>query len=69
MKRPEHWGEPWADANKVHQAMYRLRGRLGVPTESRFLVGRRGHGYGLFPKTLIAEVASAELVYERPEGP
>ena len=44
------WGEPWADPNKVHQAMYRLRRRLGEPTDSPFLVAKRGHGYGLFPQ-------------------
>jgi DNA-binding response OmpR family regulator len=44
------WGEPWADANKVHQAVYRLRRRLGEPAHSPFLVARRGHGYGLFPE-------------------
>lgn len=43
------WGEPWADPNKVHQAMYRLRHRLGEPVDSRFLVAQRGHGYGFFP--------------------
>jgi DNA-binding response OmpR family regulator len=43
------WGEPWAAPNKVHQAMYRLRGRLGEPSGSRFLVAKRGHGYGMFP--------------------
>jgi DNA-binding response OmpR family regulator len=43
------WGEPWADPNKVHQAMYRLRRRLGEPVDSRFLVAQRGHGYGFFP--------------------
>lgn len=43
------WGEPWADPNKVHQAMYRLRRRLGEPGDSRFLVAQRGHGYGFFP--------------------
>jgi DNA-binding response OmpR family regulator len=43
------WGEPWADPNKVHQAMYRLRRRLGEPADSLFLVARRGHGYGLLP--------------------
>jgi DNA-binding response OmpR family regulator len=44
------WGEPWADPNKVHQAMYRLRRSLGVPANSAFLVARRGHGYGMFPE-------------------
>jgi DNA-binding response OmpR family regulator len=44
------WGEPWADLNKVHQAMYRLRRRLGEPADSEFFVARRGHGYGLFPR-------------------
>lgn len=44
------WGEPWANANKVHQAMYRLRRCLGEPTDSHFLVAKRGHGYGLFPQ-------------------
>lgn len=43
------WGEPWADPNKVHQAMYRLRRRLGEPVNSPFLIAQRGHGYGLFP--------------------
>jgi DNA-binding response OmpR family regulator len=44
------WGEPWADPNKVHQAMYRLRRLLGVPADSPFLVAERGHGYGFFPQ-------------------
>ena len=48
------WGEPWADPNKVHQAVYRLRRSLGVPANSPFLVARRGHGYGLFPQGLGA---------------
>lgn len=48
------WGEPWADPNKVHQAMYRLRCLLGVPANSRFLVARRGHGYGVFPQAFAA---------------
>ena len=43
------WGEPWADLNKVHQAIYRLRRRLGEPKDSDYLVARRGHGYGLCP--------------------
>ena len=34
------WGEPWADPNKVHQAMYRLRRRLGEPADSPFLVAQ-----------------------------
>lgn len=45
----EVWGEPWADPNKVHQAIWRLRQRLGEPTDSAFLVGKQGHGYGLLP--------------------
>lgn len=49
------WGEPWADPNKVHQAMYRLRRRLGEPADSPFLVAKRGHGYGLFPQALQVE--------------
>ncbi|MDP9300830.1 MAG: winged helix-turn-helix domain-containing protein, partial [Actinomycetota bacterium] len=49
------WGEPWADPNKVHQAMYRLRRSLGVPANSPFLVARRGHGYGVFPQTFEAQ--------------
>ncbi|MGH2596310.1 MAG: response regulator transcription factor [Actinomycetota bacterium] len=44
------WGEPWAGPNKVHQAMYRLRHLLGEPRDSRFLIARRGHGYGMFPE-------------------
>ena len=44
------WGEPWADLNKVHQAVYRLRRRLGEPKDSDYLVARRGHGYGLCPR-------------------
>jgi DNA-binding response OmpR family regulator len=51
------WGEPWADPDKVHQAMYRLRRKLGVPVGSPFLIGRRGHGYGLFPATMISEAS------------
>jgi DNA-binding response OmpR family regulator len=49
------WGEPWADPNKVHQAMYRLRRSLGVPANSPFLVTKRGHGYGLFPHVSRAD--------------
>ena len=44
------WGEPWADPNKVHQAMYRLRRLLDLRSTSRILVGKRGHGYGIFPQ-------------------
>jgi len=53
------WGEPWADPNKVHQAMYRLRRRLGEPTDSPFLVAKRGHGYGLFPHAVRVEAQSS----------
>lgn len=49
------WGEPWADPNKVHQAMYRLRRRLGEPADSRFLVAKRSHGYGFFPQAVQDE--------------
>jgi DNA-binding winged helix-turn-helix (wHTH) protein len=49
------WGEPWADANKVHQAVYRLRRRLGEAPDSLFLVAKRGHGYGLFPQVSQAD--------------
>ena len=48
------WGQPWADPNKVHQAMYRLRRTLGIPASSPFLVARRGHGYGVFPQAFEA---------------
>jgi DNA-binding response OmpR family regulator len=58
------WGEPWADPNKVHQAMYRLRRRLGEPTDSRFLVAKRGHGYGVFPQ--VAHVGPARSVASVP---
>jgi DNA-binding response OmpR family regulator len=58
------WGEPWGDPNKVHQAMYRLRCRLGVPSRSPLLVAKRGHGYGLFPRdrgrTHLAEPSAIE---------
>jgi DNA-binding response OmpR family regulator len=49
------WGEPWADPNKVHQAMYRLRRSLELPANSPFLVARRGHGYGMFPEASEAQ--------------
>lgn len=53
------WGEPLAHPNKVHQAVYRLRRRLGEPADSRFLVARRGHGYGVFPRPArLAPVAA-----------
>lgn len=45
----EVWGEPWADPNKVHQAVWRLRRLLGEPADSPFLVGRQGHGYAILP--------------------
>jgi two-component system KDP operon response regulator KdpE len=57
------WGEPWADPNKVHQAIYRLRRSLGVPADSPFLAASRGHGYGIFPRMLQAQGnESAEAV-------
>jgi DNA-binding response OmpR family regulator len=46
----EVWGEPWANVNKVHQAIWRLRQCLREPVGSSFLVGRHGHGYGVFPQ-------------------
>ncbi len=49
------WGEPWADPNKVHQAMYRLRRQLDEPADSPFLVAKRGHGYGWFPEGIGAK--------------
>jgi len=52
------WGEPWADLNKVHQAMYRLRRRIAEPADSPFLVAKRGHGYGLFPRAGGGEALS-----------
>ena len=58
------WGEPWADPNKVHQAMHRLRRRLRMPSRSPFLVAKRGYGYGLFPqdrgRTLLEEPSAIE---------
>ena len=61
----EVWGEPWADPNKVHQAVYRLRRSLGVSADSPFLVAKRGHGYGIFPwalHTWSADAPSAEVL-------
>jgi DNA-binding response OmpR family regulator len=43
------WGEPWANPNKVHQAVWRLRHLLGESANSSFLVGRQRHGYALLP--------------------
>lgn len=54
------WGEPWADANKVHQAMYRLRRQLDEPGDSPFLVAKRGHGYGLFPHAVEVEARPSQ---------
>lgn len=45
----EVWGEPWADLNKVHQAVWRLRRLIGEAADSSFLVGKQRHGYALFP--------------------
>jgi DNA-binding response OmpR family regulator len=45
----EVWGEPWADPNKVHQAVWRLRRLLAETENSAFLVGRRKHGYAILP--------------------
>ena len=47
----EVWGEPWADPNKVHQAIWRLRRLLGEPADSALLVGRQRHGYALLPQS------------------
>jgi DNA-binding response OmpR family regulator len=56
------WGEPWAEPNKVHQAMYRLRRLLGEPRDSRFLIARRGHGYGIFPETTSMRLHQSRAV-------
>jgi DNA-binding response OmpR family regulator len=56
------WGEPWADPNKVHQAMYRLRRLLSEPRKSRFLMARRGHGYGIFPATTSMRLHQSRAV-------
>jgi DNA-binding response OmpR family regulator len=55
------WGEPWADPSKVHQAIHRLRGYLRERGGSHFLVGQRGHGYGVFvdPPTVGREPGAA----------
>jgi DNA-binding response OmpR family regulator len=51
----EVWGEPWANLNKVHQAIWRLRRCLREPPESSLFVGRHGHGYGFFPQEVPIE--------------
>lgn len=48
------WGESWASPDRVHKAVWRFRKHLGIGPDSRFLVGRRGYGYGLFPEDLSA---------------
>lgn len=45
----EVWAEPWADPAKVHIAVHRLRGRLGLGPHSSFLTSRRGQGYAILP--------------------
>lgn len=45
----EVWAQPWANPNKVHQAILRLRRLLGEPAASSFLVGRQRHGYVILP--------------------
>ncbi len=47
----EPWGKPWVRPEKVHQAVWRLRELLGETRHSTFLLGRRGHGYGIFPES------------------
>jgi len=44
----EVWRERWADVNKVHKTVWRLREALG-PEGVAFIVSKRGHGYGYFP--------------------
>jgi len=44
----EVWSEPWAEPAKVHRAIWRLRKRL--PGSARFIAGKWGYGYGLFPE-------------------
>lgn len=56
------WGEPLGSPNKVHLAIHRLRRRLGEPTDSPFLVGRRGHGYGVFPGAATMRQRGASLL-------
>jgi DNA-binding response OmpR family regulator len=49
----EVWGEAWAPPDKAHKAVWRLRNRLGLPHGSGFIVGKWGHGYGMFPEAAI----------------
>lgn len=44
----EVWEQSWDEPNKVHQGIWRLRRLLGEGRGSSVIVGRRGHGYGLF---------------------
>jgi len=61
------WGEPWAHPNRVHQAVHRLRRRLGEPPGSSFLVAKRGHGYGVFPDAVGSlQAIKGRAVGERP---
>lgn len=56
----EVWGDHLPDPFKVHRAIWRLRKLLGIDSSSRFLVGKRGIGYGIFPEFAIAVLASSE---------
>lgn len=50
----EVWGEVWDRRPvKVAVAILRLRRARGLPADSECLVGRQGHGYGLFPEAAL----------------
>ncbi len=61
----EVWGEAWAQPDKVHKAVWRLRNRLGLSRESQFIVGKWGHGYGMFPDAATTSSSSSRWTISR----
>ena len=61
----EVWGESWAQHDKVHKAIWRLRHQLQLPRKSRFILGKWGHGYGMFPDAAATSSLSTRRTIAR----
>jgi DNA-binding response OmpR family regulator len=61
----EVWGESWAQHDKVHKAVWRLRHQLRLPRGSGFILGKWGHGYGMFPDAAATSSPSTRRTISR----